>query len=149
MLKLKLQYLRPLNAKSQLIGKDSDAGKDWRQKEKGMAEDEMVGWHHQLNGHEFEQSLGDSGGQRSLVCYIHGAAKESTQLIDWTRKLSQFSSVQFSSSVMSDSLWPHEPQHARHPCPSPTPRIYPNPCPSSGCCHPTLPSSVVSLSSCT
>ena len=148
MLKLKLQYLRPLNAKSQLIGKDSDAGKDWRQKEKGMAEDEMVGWHHQLNGREFEQILGDSGGQRSLVCYIHGAAKESTQLINWTRKLSQFSSVQFSSSVMSDSLWPHEPQHARPPCPSPTPRIYPNPCPSSWWCHPTIPSSVVSFSSC-
>ena len=44
----------PLDAKSQLLGKDPDAGKDWRQEEKGTTEDEMVGWHHQLNGHEFE-----------------------------------------------------------------------------------------------
>ena len=59
-----------------------------------------------------------------------------------------FSSVQFSHSVMSDSLWPHEPQHARPPCPSPTPGIYPNPCPSSRWCHPTISSSVVPFSSC-
>ena len=59
--------LWPLDAKSQLIGKDPDAGKDREQKEKGMAEDEMVGWHHQLNGHEFEQALGDSERQRSLA----------------------------------------------------------------------------------
>ena len=52
--------LWPLDAKSQLIGKDPDAGKDWGQEEKGVTEDEMVGWHHQLNGHEFEQILGDS-----------------------------------------------------------------------------------------
>ena len=56
----------PSNAKSWLIGKDSDAGKDWGQEEKGTAEDEMVGWHHQLNGCEFEQILGDSEGQGSL-----------------------------------------------------------------------------------
>ena len=58
------------------------------------------------------------------------------------------SSVQFSHSVMSDSLWPHEPQHARTPCPSPTPRVYSNSCPSSWCCHPTLSSSVIPFSSC-
>ena len=46
--------------KSWLIGKDPDAGKDWRREEKGTAEDEMVGWHHQLNGREFEQGPGDS-----------------------------------------------------------------------------------------
>ena len=50
-----------------LIGKDPDTGKDWRQEEKGMIEDEMVGWHHWLNGHEFEQTPGESGGQRSLA----------------------------------------------------------------------------------
>ena len=55
-------------AKSQLIGKDPDAGKDWGQKEKGMTKDEMVGWHHWLNGHESEQTLGDSEGQGSLSC---------------------------------------------------------------------------------
>ena len=51
-----------------LIGKDPDAGKDWRQEEKGMTEDEMVGWHHWLNGHEFEQRPGDGDGQGSLAC---------------------------------------------------------------------------------
>ena len=54
--------LWPPDAKSWLIGKDSDAGRDWGQEEKGMAEDEMAGWHYQLNGHEFEQTLGDSDG---------------------------------------------------------------------------------------
>ena len=53
--------------KSQLIGKDSDSGKDWGQ-EKAMTEDEMVGWHHRLNGHEFEQIPGDSEGQGNLTC---------------------------------------------------------------------------------
>ena len=53
MLKLKLQYFWPPHTKSWLIGKDSDAGRDWGQEEKGTAEDEMVGWHHQLDAHEF------------------------------------------------------------------------------------------------
>ena len=57
-------------------------------------------------------------------------------------------SVQFSHSVMSDSLRPHEPQHARPSCPSPTPRVYSNPCPLSQWCHPTISSSVVPFSSC-
>ena len=60
----------------------------------------------------------------------------------------QFSSVEFSHSVMSDSFWPHEPGHARPPCPSPTPRVHPNPCPLSQWCHPTISSSVVPFSSC-
>ena len=59
-----------------------------------------------------------------------------------------FSSVQFSHSVMSNPLRPHEPHHARPPCPSPTPGIHPNPCPSSRWCHPTISSSVVPFSSC-
>ena len=57
-----------LDGKSLLNGKDPDAGKDWRQEEKGMTEDEMVGWHHRLNGHEFDQALGDGEGQGGLVC---------------------------------------------------------------------------------
>ena len=57
-------------------------------------------------------------------------------------------SVQFSYSVMSDSLRPHEPQHARPPCPSPTPRVHPNPCPLSQWCHPAISSSVLPFSSC-
>ena len=60
----------------------------------------------------------------------------------------QFSSVQFSRSVMSYSLWPHEPQHVRPPCPSPTSRVYPNSCRLSWWCHPTTSSSVVLFSSC-
>ena len=62
--------LWPSDAKSQLTGKDPDAGKDRRQEKKGMTENEMVGWHHRLNGHEFEQALGDCEGQGSLACYI-------------------------------------------------------------------------------
>ena len=57
-------------------------------------------------------------------------------------------SVQFSHSVVSSSLWPHGRQHARPPCPSPTPRVHPNPCPLSRWCHPTISSSVVHFSSC-
>ena len=60
--------LWPPAVKSQLIGKDPDAGNDWGQEEKGTIEEEMVGWHHQLNGHEFEQTPRDSEGQGSLVC---------------------------------------------------------------------------------
>ena len=60
--------LWPLDAKSQLIGKDPDDGKDWRQEEKWATEDEKIGWRHQLNGHEFEQTPGDSEGQGSLAC---------------------------------------------------------------------------------
>ena len=59
-----------------------------------------------------------------------------------------FSSVEFSHSVMSDSLWPHEPSHARPPCPSPTPRVYPSLCPLSRWCHPTISSSLIPFSSC-
>ena len=57
-------------------------------------------------------------------------------------------SVQFSHSVVSDSLRPHESQHTRPPCPSPTPRVYPNSCPSSRWCHPAISSSVIPFSSC-
>ena len=60
--------LGPPDAKSQLTGKDHDAGKDWGQEKKGATEDEIVGLHHWLNGHESEQTLGDSAGQGSLMC---------------------------------------------------------------------------------
>ena len=69
--------LWPLDIKSWLTGKDSDAGKDWRQEEKRMTEDEMVGWHHWLNWYEFEQTLGDSEGQESLACCDLWFCKES------------------------------------------------------------------------
>ena len=69
--------LWPPDAKSWLIGKDPDAGKDWRQEEKGTTEDEMVGWHHQLDGHEFEQALGDGEEQGSLAYCSPWGHKES------------------------------------------------------------------------
>ena len=58
----------PPDVKSWLTGEDPDAGKDWKQKDKKVAEDEMVRQRHQLNGHEFEQNPGDSRGQRNLAC---------------------------------------------------------------------------------
>ena len=72
------------DVKSPLIGKDPDAGKDWGKEEKGETENEMVGCHHQLNGYEFEQTLGDSEGQGSLVCCFHGVTKSQTSLSNWT-----------------------------------------------------------------
>ena len=81
--------LRPPDAKTWLLGKDPDAGKDWRQEEKGTTEDEMAGWHHWLNGHEFEQTPGDSVGQGSLVCWSPWGLKESdmTEWLNWTEML--------------------------------------------------------------
>ena len=78
--------LWPPDVKNWLIGKDPDAGKDWRWEETGMTEDEMVGWHHWLNGHEFEQSLGVGDGQGSLACYSPWDRKESdtTKWLNWT-----------------------------------------------------------------
>ena len=75
--------LWPPDVKSQLSGKDPDAGKDGGQEEKGTTEDEMVGWHHQLNGHEFEQALGDGEGQGGLVCCGSWGRKE----LDITERL--------------------------------------------------------------
>ena len=66
----------PPDVKSQLIGKDPDAEKDWGQEEKKVTEDEMVGWHRQLNGYEFEQTLGDSEGLESLACHSPWGHKE-------------------------------------------------------------------------
>ena len=67
--------LWPPDVKNWLIGKDPVAGKDWRQEEKEITEDEMVGWHHQLDGHEFEQAPGAADGQRSLVCCSLGSQR--------------------------------------------------------------------------
>ena len=78
--------LWPRDVKSQLIVKDPDAGKDQGQEEKGVTEDEMVGWHHQRNGHEFEPIQGDGEGQGSLACYSPSGCNES----DTTEKLTFF-----------------------------------------------------------
>ena len=76
MLKLKLKYFGHLMGRSDSL-KKTNAGKDWRQEEKGMTEDEMLGWHHQLDGHEFEKAPGDSDGQGGLVCCSPWGRKES------------------------------------------------------------------------
>ena len=75
--------LWPPDAKNWLLGKDPDAGKDWSQEENSVTEDEMVGWHHWLNGCEFEQALGVADGQGSLVCCSPWGHKE----LDMTKKL--------------------------------------------------------------
>ena len=80
-LKLKLQLWLP-DAKSWLIWKDPDAGKDWGREEKGMTEDEMVGWHCQLNGHEFEWTLEVGDGQGDLACCSPLGQKES-DMTEW------------------------------------------------------------------
>ena len=76
----------PPHVKSWLIGKDSDAGRDWGQEKKGMTEDEMAGWHHQLDGREFEWTAGDGDGQGGLACCNSWGHKESdtTEQLNWT-----------------------------------------------------------------
>ena len=83
--KAETPILGPPHVKSQLIGKDPDAGKDWRWEEKGMTEEEMVGWHHQLNGHEFEQTPGVGDGQGGLACWSPWGCKESdtAERLNW------------------------------------------------------------------
>ena len=78
--------LWPPDGKSWLIGKDSDAGRDWGQEEKGMTEGNMAGWHHRLDGHEFEWTLGVGDGQGGLVCCSSWGRKESdtTERLNWT-----------------------------------------------------------------
>ena len=84
--KVKTPVLWPPHVKSWLIGKDSDAGRDWGQEQKGMTEDEMAGWHHGLDGREFEWTPGVGDGQGGLACCISWGCKESdmTEWLNWT-----------------------------------------------------------------
>ena len=84
-----IPILWPPDVKNWLIRKYPGAGKDWGQEEKGTTEDEMVGWHHWLNGHEFEQAQGVGDGEGSLVCYSPWGHKESdrTERLNWTEKV--------------------------------------------------------------
>ena len=84
--KAETPLLWPPHVKSWLIGKDSDAGRDWGQEEKGTTEDDMAGWHHRLNGHGFEWTPGVGDGQRGLVCCNSWGCKESdmTEKLNWT-----------------------------------------------------------------
>ena len=86
MLKLETPVLRPSHAKSWLIRKDFDAGRDWGQEEKGTTEDEKAGWHHWLDGHESEWTPGVGDGQRGLACCDSWGRKESdtTEQLNWT-----------------------------------------------------------------
>ena len=82
--KAETPVLWPPHAKTWLIWKDSDAGRDWGQEETGTTEDEMAGWHHWLNGHEFEWTPGIGDGQGGLVCCDLWGRKESDTTSDWT-----------------------------------------------------------------
>ena len=96
--------LWPPDAKSRLIWKDPDAGKDWRQEEKGTTEDEMVGWHHWPNGHVFEQALGVGDGQGSLARCSPWGGKESdmTEQLNWTEPVI---SVGFPLWSLNKCIW--------------------------------------------
>ena len=95
--------LWPPDAKNWLIRKDPDPGKYWRWEEKGKTEDEVVGWNHQLNGHEFEQTLGDSERDRAAWCAaVHEVAKSQTQLTKGT-----ITTNVCSVTVVMSSSWQH------------------------------------------
>ena len=107
--------LWPPDVKSQLIGKDPDAGTDTRQEEKWTTEDEMVGWHHWINGHEFEEASGDGKGQWSLACCSPWGCKE-LNMTEWLncnwnwviylcQAIVKYENV--SCSIVSNSLRPH------------------------------------------
>ena len=103
MLKLKLQYFGHRMQRTDSLEKDPDAGKDWRWEEKGMTENEMVGWHHWLDGHECEQAQGVGDGQGSLACCSPWGCKE-TDMTEWLNWLN--SQIEKSlSSVLGNSLW--------------------------------------------
>ena len=89
---------RIYGCKSRLIGKEQDAEKVWGQEEKEATEDEMVGWHHQLNRHEFEQTLGDADGQGSLACYSLWGHKKS-DMTEWLNNKMDIESSDTDSQV--------------------------------------------------
>ena len=97
--------LWPSHAKSWLIGKDSDAGRDWGQEEKGTTEDEMAGWHHRLDGHEFAWTPGVGDGQGGLACCDSCGHKESnmTEQLNWTE-------LKRLKSIVMDTYNPDLPQ---------------------------------------
>ena len=170
--------LWPPHAKSWLIGKDSDAGRDWGQEEKGMTEDEMAGWHHGLDGHESEWTPGDGDGQGGLACCDSWGLKESdtTEQLNWTelnhmpraisatmtsrlttpmslsKGVHSFMQIDVLFVVQSPShVWlflHYELQHARLHYPSLCPGVRLNSCPLSRWCYATISSSVFPFSFC-
>ena len=95
--KAETPVLWPPHEKSWLIGKDSDAGRDWGQEEKGMIEDEMAGWHHRLDGHESEWTQGVGDGQGGLACCGSWGGRESdmTEWPNWTELNGQWQVISF------------------------------------------------------
>ena len=107
--KAETPILCPPDPKNWLFEKDPDAGKDWRREENGKTEDEMVGWHHWLDGHEFEQALGVGDGQGSLVCCSPWGRKESdtTEWLNWTELCDQCCS----------GIWRQTDEQSKYPLP--------------------------------
>jgi len=106
--------LWPPDAKNWLIWKDPDAGKDWRREEKGTTEDEIVGCHHQVNGHEFEQALGAGDGQGSLACCSPWGHKEldTTEQLNWTEReqlniFPNVTSIHTQTHLICSIIWCH------------------------------------------
>ena len=95
------------DVKSWLIRKDLDAGKDWRQEEKGMTEDETVGWHHRLHGYESEQAAGNGEGQGGLVCCSPWGHKES----DTTKRLNNKTETTREELILQGGIKKRFPQH--------------------------------------
>ena len=108
--KAEIPILWPPDVESWLILKDPDAGKDWGQEEKGMTEDEMVGWHHRHNGHGFGWTLGVGNGQGSLVCCGSWGRKKSdkTEQLNWTKRgsINSLLPTRLKSALSSDHLSP-------------------------------------------
>ena len=103
----KTLILWPPDVKNWLIWKDPGAGKDWRQEEKETTEDEMVGWRHQLEGHEFEQALGVGDGQGRLVCCSPWGCKEldMTERLNWTEDIRYLMGRMETSSPQCSVVW--------------------------------------------
>ena len=112
--KAEAPILWPPDSENWLIGKDPDAGKDWRQEEKGMTEDEMVGWHHRLNGHELKQAPGAGDGLESLACCSLWGSRVRHDWVqsDWTELNChpQGHTGYVTESGSPSSSWPHPPK---------------------------------------